>query len=299
MALAATGDTWGISGTTFLIGYGVIALVVLVAAIRTRRVLADPARKAPIPDLASRPNDAAFLNGGGDLAICSSLASLRLRGLVQARRGTISAIGRPDGDDLDRAVMFVTTSPVPRSRLVWQRPVGIALDRIESRLVAEGLLLSVVTRRKIRSVGLWMLAVAAIGFARILAGIAFARPIGYLIIEFLAVVVVTVVLFVKVPRRTRSGDRLLASMRNDLDRYAPAQRPDWTVYGASAAALGVGLYGASALWASDPAMAEELAVHRMSSGGGSTGGSDGGSGSSCGGGGGGGCGGGGGGGCGG
>ena len=289
MVLAAAGDTWGISSTTFLIGYAVIAFLVFGASVRARQVLADPARKASTPDLTTRPNDAAFLNGGGDLAVCSALASLRLRGLVQARKGTISAAGRPDGDDLERAVMFVTTSPIPRSRLAWQRPVRTALDDIERRLVGEGLLLPAETRRRIRLVGLWMLAVAAIGFTRILAGMAGARPIGYLVVEFVAVLVITVVLFAKAPRRTRAGDRLLTEMRADLDRYAPAQRPDWTVYGASAAALGVGLFGASALWASDPAMAEELAVQRLGGGdggGGSYSGGD--SGSSCGGGGGGG-----------
>ena len=181
MVLAAAGDTWGISSTTFLIGYAVIAFLVFGASVRARHVLADPARKASTPDLTTRPNDAAFLNGGGDLAVCSALASLRLRGLVQARKGTISAAGRPDGDDLERAIMFVTTSPVPRSRLAWQRPVRTALDDIERRLVGEGLLLSADTRRRIRLVGLWMLAVAAIGFARILAGMAGARPVGYLV----------------------------------------------------------------------------------------------------------------------
>lgn len=296
MVLAAAGDTWGISSTTFLIGYAALALVVLAMAVRARRALADPSRKVPTPDLTTRPNDTAYLNGGGDLAVCSALASLRLRGLVQARKGTISATGRPDGDELERAIMFVTTSPVPRSRLSWQRPVRTALEGIDRRLVAEGLLLSAETRRRIRSVGLWMVAVAAVGFARILAGITGARPIGYLVVEFGAVLVITAVLFAKAPRRTRTGDRLLAAMRSDLDRYAPTQRPDWTVYGASAAALGVGLYGASALWASDPAMAEELAVQRMSGAGGGDGGSSwgGGDSSSCGGGGGGGCGGGGG-----
>jgi hypothetical protein len=73
-------------------------------------------------------------------------------------------------------------------------------------------------------------------------------------------------------------------------------RPDWVAYGPGAAATGVGLFGAGALWASDPALAEELALQRASAGGdggaSSVGGADGGGGGSDGGGGGGGCGGG-------
>lgn len=291
MALAAAGDTWGISSTTFLVGYAALALVVTVAAVVTRRSLADPARRAPAPDLTNRPHDAAFLNGGGDLAVCSALASLRLRGLVRARKGTITASGRAEGDELERAVMFVTGTPIRRSRLTWQRPVRSALDTIEGRLVAEGLLLSPDQRRRIRFVGLWMLAVAALGFIRIVAGIAGARPVGFLVAMLVVVVLVAVLLLATAPRRSRNGDRLLAAMRTQFDRYAPAHRPDWTMYGASAAALGVGLYGASALWASDPAMAEELAIQRMgggdggSGGSGGCGGSDSGGGGGCGGGG--------------
>ena len=290
MALAATGDTWGIDGTTFLVSYVVIAIVVFIWAQWTRRALTDPAQKRQSPDLSGRHNDVAYLNGGADLAVCSALSRLRLQGLVTARKGTISAAGRatPGSDELERAITFVTTSPTPRSRITWQRPVRSALDGIERRLVAEGLLLSDEQRHRIRRVGLWMGALAAFGLLRLLAGIAGAKPVGFLVGALAVVGVVAVVQLVRAPRRTREGDRVLAAMRGELDRYAPHQRPNWTLYGPEAAALGVGLFGASALWASDPAMADEFAVQRISGGGGSSSGSSCGSGgsSSCGGGGG-------------
>ncbi|MGI5125716.1 TIGR04222 domain-containing membrane protein [Pseudonocardia sp. CA-107938] len=296
MALAAAGDTWGIDGTTFLGGYAVLAIAVFVAAQVARRSLTDPTHKRPAPDLTGRHNDIAYLNGGADLAVCSALSRLRLQGLVSARKGTITAVGRPapgsgqGSDELERAIAFVTTSPTPRSRISWQRPVRSALDGIERRLVAEGLLLSDEQRNRVRRVGLWMVAVAGLGLLRLLAGIAGAKPVGFLVVELLVVAVVAVVQLVRAPRRSRSGDRALAALRGEYDRYAPAQRPNWTVYGPEAAALGVGLFGASALWASDPAMAEEFAVQRAASGssssGSSCGGGDSGGGSSCGGGGG-------------
>lgn len=73
---------------------------------------------------------------------------------------------------------------------------------------------------------------------------------------------------------------------------APRMRPDWRAYGPAIAGLGVGIFGASALWASDPDLAAGLAVqrHSVTSGYYNTGYSSagcGGSGASCGGGGGG------------
>ena len=69
---------------------------------------------------------------------------------------------------------------------------------------------------------------------------------------------------------------------------SPSQRPDWTAYGPAGAALGVGLFGVSALWASDPAFAAEVEATQAraaASGAGSSGCGGGGS-SGCGGGGG-------------
>jgi hypothetical protein len=101
---------------------------------------------------------------------------------------------------------------------------------------------------------------------------------------------------VSAPRRSRLGDRTLAALRSDNHALDPQERPDWGLYGPMGAALGIGLFGMTAVWASDPAIAGELAVQRMATGGsdssGSSGGGDSGSSSGCGGGGcGGGCGG--------
>jgi hypothetical protein len=87
------------------------------------------------------------------------------------------------------------------------------------------------------------------------------------------------------------GDEVLSELRSRQHDLHPSSKPDWTVYGPVAAAMGVGLFGVDALWASDPAMAAELAAHRASAAsastaGGADGGSCGGGGSSCGGGGG-------------
>lgn len=294
MTRSAAGDTWGISGPTFLVIYGVLAAVVLVACLLRRRSLVNaPLRaKRPIPDIASRPHDVAYLNEGAELAVFSALSSLRLRNLISSTAGTVQAVGRiePGADELERAIHFTAGTPVHRTRLPMHRPVQAALAASEQRLVDAGLLLSERQRREIRSVGLWMLAVLGLGLLRLLAGIAEAKPVGLLVAAMMIVGVAALGLFGKVTRRTGLGDRALVDLQTGHHALSPASKPDWTVYGPVGAALGIGIFGTSALWASDPALADELATHRMATGGSSSGTDGGGGGDS---GGGGGCGGGG------
>src|SRR5204862_3602969 len=122
----------------------------------------------------------------------------------------------------------------------------------------------------------WMLAVAGLGLVRLLAGIANARPVGWLVVALIAVTVVAVILLASAPRRTQRGDRTLAALRDENHTLAPKERPDWALYGPVGAALGIGLFGMTAVWASDPAIAGELAVQRMSAGDGGSSGSGGG-----------------------
>jgi uncharacterized protein (TIGR04222 family) len=297
-ALAAQGDTWGISGSTFLAFYVVLAAAVWLASSRARRRLAAGGPDRPVTGLESRPHDVAYLNGGPDLAVYSALSAMKLNGTIRASgKGQVQTAARTSlTDDLECAVAFTASAPTPRHRLRHHGVVSTALGQIEDRLIREGLLLSEEQSAAIRKTGLWMLAVAVFGLFRLLAGLANARPVGFLVIVLLVVGVVTVVELVRAPRRSRAGERALAALRAQHHGLSPAMKPDWVAYGAGAAALGVGLYGTSALWASDPAFADELAVQKAAAGsgwsgdGGSSswiGGSDSGGSSSCGGGGGG------------
>ena len=295
------GETWGISGPAFLVAYVVLGLAVWVATARARRALADgPDRPGPSAD---HPHDLALLNGGAELAITSALTSMHLKGTVAPSRGQIVAVGLPDRrtDGLERAVHAAAASPVHRRRLPVTRPVRTELAAAEKRLVAHGLLLSAPRRTAIRAVGWWTAAVAGLGLVRLLAGLGEGRPVGFLVVLVLAIGVVALVQLLRAPRRSRPGDRLLHRLRIEHHSLRPAFRPDWVAHGPAAAALGVGVFGASALWASDPALAEELALQRATGGGdgssvggggdfggdggsGSSGGGDGGGGGGCGGG---------------
>ncbi|NMH99840.1 TIGR04222 domain-containing membrane protein [Pseudonocardia acidicola] len=265
-SLAAAGDTWGISGTTFLSAYIVIATAVWVAASRARRALADRRPDRLVADLSSRPHDVAHLNGGPDLAVYSALSSMHVSGtIVTAGRGNVLACGRPEAgtDELERAIHLTAVVPVPRHRLRFHRVVGTALAAVERRLTDAGLLLNDGERRSIQRVGLWMLAVAGLGLVRLLAGVAAARPVGFLVVALFAVTAVAAVQLIHAPRRSRFGDRTLARLRDEHHSLSPAMKPDWAANGATGAALGVGVFGMSALWASDPAFADELAAQKV------------------------------------
>ncbi|MCW0212921.1 MAG: TIGR04222 domain-containing membrane protein [Pseudonocardia sp.] len=267
-ATSAQGDTWGISGPTFLAFYVVLAAVVWIASSRARRRLAAGGPDRPLSGLESHPHDVAYLNGGPELAVYSALSAMKLTGAIHARgKGQVQSTPRAHlTDDLEQAIAFTAAAPTPRHRLQYHGVVSTALGRIEERLIREGLLLSEEQRSTIRRTGLWMLAVAALGLFRLLAGLANARPVGFLVLALLVVGVITVVELMRAPRRSRAGDRALAALRTQHHGLAPSMKPDWVAYGAGAAALGVGLYGTSALWASDPAFADELAVQKAAAG---------------------------------
>ena len=299
-----SGDTWGISSSTFLLAYIVLAAAVVVGSVRTRRALTDVFAERPPGRVDTRPYDVAFLNGGPDLALTAALSAMHRTGTIgTAGRGVVVTTARPDAraDELERAVHHAAATAVPRRQLAAAGGVASALHRIEQRLIAAGLLLSGERRARIRLVGGWVLVVAALGLVRIVAGVANGRPVGFLIILVVLLLVVGVLLVVRVPRRTRGGDALLRRLAADHHALAPSMRPDWEVYGPAGAALSIGVFGVGALWAADPAFATELAAQRAASqsaaggyaGGGDSGsgGGDSGGGGGCGGGGCGGCGG--------
>ncbi|WP_214368563.1 TIGR04222 domain-containing membrane protein [Pseudonocardia sp. H11422] len=273
-SLAAAGDTWGISGPTFLMAYSVVAVAVWVAATRARRAIADQRPDRPLEDITAHPHDVAYLNSGSELAVYSALSAMRLDGtIVTAGRGNVQAAGRIDrsADELERAIHFTATVPTARYRLQFHRAVVTALEGIEQHLVGGGLL-SADRRRAVRKVGFWMLVVAGLGLVRLLAGVADARPVGWLVVTLLAVTVVALVHLSRAPRRTPLGDATLERLRHEHHALSPAMKPDWAAYGPTGAALGVGVFGMSALWASDPAFADELAAQKLAATGGAGGG---------------------------
>jgi uncharacterized membrane protein YgcG len=129
---------------------------------------------------------------------------------------------------------------------------------------------------------LWFLPLLGLGVARVVAGRANGRPVGFLVALLVVTVVVAAVLVVRVPNATELGRRTLQRLRAEQPRPAAGASP-------AKLTLGTALFGAAVLWAADTDTALLLRVPREHGvfgdvGGGSFGG-DGGGGGGCGGGG--------------
>ncbi|WP_028925956.1 TIGR04222 domain-containing membrane protein [Pseudonocardia acaciae] len=310
LAAAPTqGDTWGLSGPTFLLFYLALAGFIMIAALAARRTMRT--RRAPaygthvLETEGDGPYLAAYLNGGPKLAMIAALSSLRVAGLVRGRDHRCERVGTPTSGwlpRLERAILDEAGSSPKVTRLVRREPVAAALDALRDELVRRRLLVSDRDRAAFRRWHWAMVAVFALGVVRLMAGASDGKPIGYLVLSLLLVGVLTVLLRAIPPRRTVLGETELARLRSEHRHLSPSMRPDWTANGAMAAALAVGAFGAGALWTADPSFADEVVGAKAGVGFGSSpstwsGGSSGcgsSGGSSCGGGGGGGCGGGGG-----
>ncbi|MGH3670437.1 MAG: TIGR04222 domain-containing membrane protein [Pseudonocardiaceae bacterium] len=261
--------TWGITGPAFLAGYGLLILAALFGIMVVRWRLATGPRDAGRTELGRQPHDIAYLNGGPELAVLSALSSMRVAGTIVAQgRGLVHAaqtIGSA-GSELERAIHLAAIVPIAQRELVTHRIVRTALDAARQRLDDAGLLLSDERRRRIKRAGLWMVPVSGLGLVRLLAGEANAAPVGYLILELIAVGILAAVLLSWAPARSRCGTAELTRLRGVHNELDPRMRPDWTAYGPAVAGLGVGIFGASALWASDPAFAANLEAQRVTAG---------------------------------
>jgi len=273
------GATWGITGPTFLLIYVALGVVILAGVIIwRRRYTSGPT--GPLRSLT--PTEVALLTGGRQLAVYSSLASLRAAEAVQIEGGHLRQIGpMPVGaPELDRAIHAAAGLRSLGSRDVAADPaVAAVLERTEAELTESGLLLSPAVRAHVRRGALAGVALLAFGIVRAIAGTQNGKPIGNLIL-LLVLAGAGCLALCYVPRLSRAARASIATLRRDASHLRPSQSPSWATYGPASAALGVGLFGTAAIWAADPAFAADAEIRRQTFV--SSGGADGGSGSSCG-----------------
>ncbi|MGW3613944.1 TIGR04222 domain-containing membrane protein [Micromonospora sp. NPDC005163] len=304
--LAASGDTWGIPGPTFLRLY-LVATAVMVALAVWHRFRRPASASVSVSEPLS-PQQAAYLNGGPRLAVHAAVGGLRGAGAIGVGpdRRLLTTGPAPTGlTPLDQAVHWAAHQRARAGDLPGDQRVRTALDQLRAGLEQRGLLLSHERRAAARHWTLGLVGLLAIGGYRLFAGLSNGRPVGYLLLAMVAVLAAALVLW-RVPNLTRAGRAALRDLRRQHAHLSPASSPAFATYGAAGAAMGVALYGTVSLWALDPGFAEQAEIQRQaaasssgwssgSSGGtsGDGGGSSCNGGSSCGGGGGGGCGGGG------
>ncbi|MET8372328.1 TIGR04222 domain-containing membrane protein [Micromonospora profundi] len=301
---AASGDTWGIPGPTFLRFYLVATAVVVALAVWHRVRLAAGPRSAFVEPLG--PQQAAYLNGGPGLAVHAALGGLRGSGAIGVGpdRRLLTTGPAPTGlTPLDQAIHWAAHQRSRARDLGQDQRVRTALDQLRTGLEERGLLPTAARRATARRWVRILAVLLVLGVVRLAAGLFNGRPVGYLVATLFGVLVAVLLLW-RIPQTTRAGRAALRDLRRQHTHLAPGSAPAYATYGAAGAAMGVALYGAASLWAIDPGFAEQAEIQRqaMASGGwssGYSGGSSGttgsscGGGSSCGSGGGGGCGGGG------
>jgi uncharacterized protein (TIGR04222 family) len=244
----AAGDTWGVSGPRFLQMFLILGVGGLLLALVWRRAALRGADLATLRP--PNPAELAYLNGGPRLALSTSVAGLRCTGAVGAgpARGTVVAVGPMPGgfSDLDYAVHRALGTPVSLHRIEGDAGVANALRRVADRLTSDGLLLSPGQRGIARSASVVVFAVTALGIARIVAGVANHKPVGYLVFATVIAIVVALRLL-SAPKVSRAGRTLLARLRSGNAHLRPGLSPSWATYGAAGAMLGVALYGTAAL----------------------------------------------------
>jgi uncharacterized protein (TIGR04222 family) len=299
--LAAAGDTWGISGPTFLTYFLAVAAVVVVGSFLHRTRLFAGRRDSSRRRLTSE--QAAYLNRGPRLAVYAALGGLRSAGATgRGTDGSLAQTGSlPAGSTaLDQAIYHAAGSRVRPRQLAAQQWVAGALDELRDRLERDGLAVTAEQRRAARTGPLVLLGLVAIGVLRAFAGVANGRPVGFLVVAIAVLATAALVQLFRVPTSTRVGREALKSLQAENRYLSPSRYPSYATYGATGAALGIALFGTASLYAMDPTFAAGAEVQRQFAGGGDGGASVGGAtassgcgGSSCGGGGcgGGGCGG--------
>lgn len=220
------------SGPEFIVIFSVLAVVALALAkalqlafVRSRDAAADaergddraparlPLREGVLPH-ASQHLSLAFLRGGRDAAADTLVAHALARGWLDTRPDEVRA-ARPPGDapaeERELAAELGTGSRTPDKVLRAARAViERRAERLEEELIEDGLLRPASTAALGRAVAVAAVApLLLLGGLRLWAGVAAGRPVGFLALEMIAVLV-ALVWVSAVHRRTGRGDALLS-----------------------------------------------------------------------------------------
>jgi uncharacterized protein (TIGR04222 family) len=257
-------DTWGISGPRFLLLYAVLGgATLLVALVAGRRALAGTGEGAAAPARLD-PYEAAYLNGGSGLVATAAVSNL-LRGgrLVTGgrRRGQVRLLARkaPEAGvhPVEWAAYELVAAEPSRSLPEVRSGLGRspAVAAVRERLRRGGLVPTPEQRTRYRATALWFVPLLALGLARLAAGSANGRPVGFLVVLLAVTVAVAAWRCLRVPHATELGRRTLRRLRAETRRPA---------LGASPAELGMAtaLFGAGVLWSADVETAAALRLPR-------------------------------------
>jgi len=284
--------TLGLTGAEFLWGYGTLCAVGAIGVWQEHRRVLGPtaAPRDPLPELGVYR--LALMSGGPDRAITAAAAQLFRDGRLQGTGGTLRTAGElaVTAEPLEREV-FETVARDPGLSVEQMHDrvrEGATMAALSEQMTRSGLLLEAPHARRMRLLWIVPAVLVALGVAGVLTKAVDSGSVVALYALVAAAVMAASRLKRIQPFATARGRRILEHQRRES---APRRRHP--VAGESG--LMTALYGAGALWLTDPVTAAALRVPREDEriGGGSAGAGCGIGGSGCGSGGGSGCGGGG------
>lgn len=255
---AAQGGTWGIPGPAFA-GLYLVATVVVVAGTALFRVVIRSGRGGgPAREL--HPYEVAYLIGGRRRAVATAVAGLHADGAIETfarRRLRVTAAPKTMRTPLDIAVHDAIGSGRADTARTLQTADDVmrALDGIRDGLVRDGLAPGPRELSRSRLAVLLPAALLCVGLARLVAGAANGRPVGFLVAIMFALGMAIVVMLANAPKALRSGTSAVKAARARYGHLNPSMSPAWQTYGAPGAALGVALFGMTALTSIDPQFA--------------------------------------------
>jgi uncharacterized protein (TIGR04222 family) len=250
LMIVVASNTWGISGSDFLLIYGTLCLACCVV-VWLRRVALT--RSGPLTHRYQLDEcELGMLSGGPRLALTVAAAALARTGAIEAVPGArLEVRHRPKShatsieSELFEALEREPKLPVRRLKRKLVR--ADAIRQLEDRLVSAGLMID---RRRARWLGqLWQFAfpLLALGVARLIAGLANHKPIGDLTVLVCLVVIAMFVFVRERPYATSAGESVLGRERIKYRKWQSAGNvhPD----------LATALFGTPALWRLNPALA--------------------------------------------
>jgi uncharacterized protein (TIGR04222 family) len=248
--LGVASNTWGISGTDFLLIYGALCFACFAAVWLRRSQLTQSGPFSKRYQLGTC--ELAMLNGGADLAGMVAAAALHRTSALAVtpnRKLDIKHTPKSHASALERELFeLLANEPAPSIRKLKRRLTrGRAIRQIQAELIREGLMID--PRRARLLAQLWQFGVPLIGLgiARLIAGVANHKPIGDLTVLVCLVAVVMFMFARDRPHATAAGESVLDAQR--------IKHRKWQSAGNTHPDLAIALFGTPAVWALDPQLA--------------------------------------------
>lgn len=262
-------DVVGVGSNAFLAVYLLLCVVGVTGALRCRwRILARRPSTDPADDL--DPYLVAYLGGGRHLALLAALSSLYVGGYVDThehRCRRLEPVPVGHRAPVEEAVLAETERPVSRLELSRSPSVCSATADLGAELVRRGLLLTDKQRGALRRWTYVLVGMLGLGCARLVAEVSAGRFTPALATAVVGLVSMMCWWGWQARWLSSPGRRELARLRAAHEHLSPAMSPAWPANGVDAAAMGVALFGAGAVWRSAPGFANDLLLARGTVGG--------------------------------